>query len=181
MKKIAIVGKARSGKTTVLDLMIKMYKKDGLKVAHYDVAHALYPITEKLYPGSVYGERKDREKLQLVGQTIREYDQDFWIKAMHNAILEDMGLNDYVDVLILTGFRQKNEFKYLEERGFTIIEVKAPEEIRKKRALNAGDVNIDKTFNDPTEKYLDKIVPDYTLYNIGSNKKQLEYEIRQIM
>lgn len=179
MEKIAIIGKARSGKTTVVEMMKEIYCKNGAKVAHYDVSHALYPITETLFPGSVYGEHKDRNKLQLVGQTIREYDQDFWINAMHKAILNEITSN-CVDVLIVTGVRQPNEYQYLKDNNFMIIKVKSSEVTRKLRAEKAGDTNYKETFEHETENYIDKFESNFVIENTGS-KESLKNKVKILL
>lgn len=179
MEKIAIIGKARSGKTTVLNIMKEIYSKNGAKVAHYDVSHTLYPITETLFPGSVYGEHKDRTKLQLVGQTIREYEPDFWINTMHKAILNET-ISNCVDVLIITGVRQPNEYQYLKDNNFIIIKVKSSEAIRKLRAEKAGDTNYKEAFEHETENYIDNFESSFVIENTGS-KESLKNKVKILL
>ena len=180
MEKIAIIGKARSGKSTVLELMKKIYTEEGKLVLHYDVSHALYPITETLFPGSVYGEHKDRSKLQLVGQTIRKYDPNFWISAMERAIYQDESFIKCVDVLIVTGVRQPNEYQYLKDNNFQIIKVDTFKENRQLRAEKEGDINYKETFQHETKKYIDNFKANFIISN-NNSKEDLEYKVRLLL
>lgn len=171
MKRIAVIGKARSGKTTSINIIKEYYEKQGKIVGCYDVSQALYPITKTLFPDCIIdGENKDREKLQLVGQTIRQYDQNFWINAMDKYIMNDIKINGYKDVILISGVRQFNEYCYLIKNGFKTIKIEALESIRKERAQNNNDKNILETFEHETEKQIDYFCTDFEVRNNGGEE-----------
>ncbi|MEG0908740.1 MAG: AAA family ATPase [Bacilli bacterium] len=153
---IAVMGKIRSGKSTVSDYISKK-----LNTPIYDFGDALKEVVGIMYPHTK--EVKDRALLQTVGQHMRKIDEDVWV----NALLDNMK-NENRKHNIVTGLRQPNEYKALVERGFFIIKVVANEEDRIQRATNSGDKMTLDSLNHETESYIDGFGYDFLIENNGS-------------
>lgn len=159
MLRFAIVGKMRSGKSTVaklLGLELKEFYKIEFSDALKMVTNILYPNTKKF---------KNREKLIEVGQHIRKLDKDVWVNIVEeqiNKVEESNGVNFPI---IVSSVRQPNEVEMLKRRGFIFIKVESDEDIRIQRCINSGDSFSKKTFTDYTETALDNLQFDYVINN----------------
>ena len=107
--KIAFVGKAGSGKTTLAEYLVK---KHGFR--KFSFADAVKEIAYK-YFGMV---KKDRDLLQAIGEKLREIDKDVWIKIL----LAKLDVADYVHAVV-DDCRYLNEAKALRDRGFILIKL----------------------------------------------------------
>lgn len=157
--RIAVFGRIRSGKSQVGEY-IKNYlfneKNQGCEL--YEFSQAVQSCVEILYP-NLKG-IKDREKLVSVGQHLRKLDEDIWVNIVKHNIL-----NSSSDNILVVGVRQENEFKMLEELGFTFIKVEANEDIRIFRSKLVGDKNTTNLLNNETELLIDDYKEDYLISN----------------
>lgn len=183
MLKIALVGKARSGKDTIAeyaDDKYKMYQMafgDELKKQF----HQTYPHIPRV-PKPVRG-------YQLFGQLQRYVvDKDIWIDSLFEKIKL---FNDWANSYNITGkmpdfnpivtdVRQANEVARLKEEGFVLIRVSCPEEIRLERMRAAGDSVTLSDLNFETETELDSFEVDFEIINDGS-LEQLYSRFDEIM
>jgi hypothetical protein len=139
-KSIGLIGRAQSGKDTVGARLRQRYGyqrvafADPLKAAALRIDPLIptsYGVTVRLatlvnsvgwdYAKTTYPEV--RRVLQYVGQTVRDVDPGFWVRAAAPAIdaAERLGLP-----VVVTDVRYENEARYLRDRGFSTIRVTRP-------------------------------------------------------
>lgn len=149
--KIALVGKARSGKDTVADYLVDRYK-----YKEYKFSTGVRDVINL-----VRGEdkHKNRRELQLVGQGLRAFlGDDVWINYTFNAIEED-------DNVVISDCRQDNEAEALRKQGYLLVKIECDDDVRVKRMLAAGDKFTSEDLKHETEQI--DIECDVVLYNDG--------------
>ncbi|RWQ72532.1 hypothetical protein DR116_0018330 [Bacillus cereus] len=163
-KKIAITGKARSGKTELSHYAWMLY---GFK--EFDFSAVLKGEFHRLFP-HIPRDPKPRAYYQKFGQWLREIDPDIWVKMtmgkVHEYCFED-ALNkvNHKPKVLVNGVRQPNEYQRLRDEGFTIIRVNASDDLRIGRARNAGDVFTEADLGHETESHIDNFEVDYEINN----------------
>lgn len=159
MIKIALTGRMRSGKSTVAAYLCENYRflefafADALK----NVAHIIFGEP----PG------KDRGLYQFVGQTMREYDPDVWVKKLDRSIVEWL-LHSPRENIVITDLRQPNEYEYCRENGYVIIRVNCPDAVRLDRIQEAGDKFDESMLSHETEEHVNTFEVDYEIDNGGN-------------
>ncbi|MEU2760431.1 hypothetical protein [Streptomyces sp. NPDC007094] len=98
---VAVWGGATGYRTVRLSEIVRLHGWDEAKVAYPEV----------------------RRVLQHVGQTVRELDPNFWVRAASPAI--DAAANLRLPVVV-TDVRYENEAQALTDRGFALIRVTRP-------------------------------------------------------
>lgn len=187
--KIALTGKARSGKDTVKDYLVDKYGAvpfafaDELKVDF----HEEYPNIPA-YPKPVQG-------YQLYGQLMRYvHGEDYWIDKCFYKInyieeiakqLISMSNKDYKNVVhkympVISDIRQDNEVKRCKEEGFVLIRVSCPEDVRWERMRLEGDSVTKEDLHFVTEKSVDDFTVDYEIDNSGT-LDELWYQVDNIV
>lgn len=140
MFNIGIIGKARSGKDTAADYLVRAHGYTRLAFADPLKEMALsvdpfvptsYGVTVRLqsliadvgweYAKDTYPEV--RRLLQHMGQTVREYDSEFWITAMRRKLSNAEAHNIPV---VVTDVRYPNEADMLRARGFKLARIVRP-------------------------------------------------------
>jgi hypothetical protein len=172
VKKIAIVGKANSGKNTVANLISKNLNS---KCKLISFADPLKKIVEIMFPNLpkkfLYGKSKYRSEIipgaykngiplsvrQLlidIGNDFgRQYSNEIWINSLDNKV-SNLTKLDYS--VIVTDVRYRNEFNYLKSNNFSTIK------IVRKESLNINHISeIDQDSIDNSEY-------DYILDNNSS-------------
>jgi hypothetical protein len=165
--KLALCGRLRSGKDTVAQYLTLFY--DFQKFAFAD---PLKRYLHEIFP-HVPREPKPRRLLQLFGQKMREIDPDVWVNLTMHKI--DEYLRQYTcdcsplkPRVVVTDCRQRNEYDRLRAEGFVFVRINADDELRIRRALEAGD---DFTVHDlahETELLVDSFDVDYEVNNNGT-------------
>ena len=142
---VALVGRQGAGKSLIASLLVKNHGylrhswADGVRhvfeMAYETITPANYPsIKARKYDtkitdheGTRVVQRTGGELLQLIGaEALRQQvDQDFWIKAGVRTLFLEQMVNDDT--------RYLNEAEALRNRGWVIVRVNAPDEIRKAR------------------------------------------------
>jgi hypothetical protein len=139
-KSIGLIGPAQSGKDTVGARLRQRYgyqrvafadplKRAALKLDpfipnHLDVPERLSVIVSRIgWDTAKVVHPEVRRVLQHIGQTVREIDPDFWIRAAFPAIEAAERLNLPV---VVTDVRYENEARALRDRGFSMIRVTRP-------------------------------------------------------
>lgn len=162
--KVALLGGIRAGKDTL---------------AGYLKAHTLGPVQEvafsdgihniiKEYLPDAYKQGKPRKELQGIGQYLRQYDSDVWIKYLFNSRRYTEAI-DAGKSIFVTDVRQPNEVKALHEHGFTIIKVVADTATRIRRAKEVGDNFTESDLKHETERYADSCQDyNYLVVNDGT-------------
>ena len=192
--KIALTGKMRSGKSTVAEILWLNYdltlRSFGGALKYYAdkmfEGSSAYPIEVEEYgePCPFDGKRdtrikKPRKLYQDFGQAMRQLDEDIWIRHVEQAIEIDKLFPDYKGVVI-DDLRQPNEYEWAKANGFTIIRVNADEDLRLKRAEQAGDSFSADDLAHDTEQHVDGFIVDYTIVNDGG-LSDLKRHIGEIM
>lgn len=186
MLKIALSGKAKSGKNTVANMIVS---KLGLKPSEYVMTAFANPIKktiELIFPNcdknALYGDSELRQnKIECaiskygnldvsfrqasidIGKLGRAYNSDLWVwHAMeeYNLGLNQAGLKAY----IVTDLRFPNERKWLEEAGFTLCRIKRSD------ASKIDDIS--ETIQDDQ--------PDLLFNHIIDNNSSIEYLEQQV-
>ena len=170
---VALVGKQGSGKTTLADILVRdnYYVKHSwasnvrhvFELAYETITPANYAsIKARTYETTVITPEGNRmialrtggELLQLIGaEAIREQvDQDFWVKSGIRSLMGKKIVSDDT--------RYLNEAEALRGRGWVIVRITAPVEIRKARLGGAF-----RPENHSSETEQENIVEDYVLNN----------------
>lgn len=142
----------RSGKDTVADYLASAYRYK--KAAFGD---ALRRVVYDLYPEAMTSREEYRRRMQEVGQHMRAYDPDVWVRAGvadidHKAVL---GMS-----VVVTDMRQPNEYAAMKERGALIVRVDCPPAVRALRA--GGEAS---RMSHETESHFATFDVDYVLTN----------------
>ena len=150
--KLALTGKMRSGKDTVADYLVSEYgyKKYGFGDGIREVEALLFPDTHK----------KERTRLQQIGQSLRQVEENVWVDHTLRQIKKEGH-----DRIVIKDLRQPNEYARLQEAGFSIVRVLCTEDIRLNRMRAAGDVFHPDDIRHETEQYVDHFVVDWELEN----------------
>ncbi|QNE74008.1 hypothetical protein F0344_04785 [Streptomyces finlayi] len=170
-RSVGLIGLARAGKDSVAARLRQRYGYQ--RVAFADPVRAAALRTDPLIPTS-YGVHtrlstlvnaagwdyakttypEVRRVLQNIGQTVRDMDPDFWVRAAFPAIEAAKTLNLPV---VVSDVRYENEARALLLDGFTLIRVTRP------GTGLAGDAGRHKS-----ETELDAWATDLTIGNTGS-------------
>jgi len=164
MKIYGIAGKARSGKDTVAEIIVKNHKDK--KIITYPITKDLKEYAMKLSNWDGKDETKPRDLLQTLGKQIKEKYPDFFIKRTEEDIKL---LSKYCDIIIITGLRLIRELEFLKNNyDSTLIKVET-----------SNDNGLtEKQKNDITEQEVDKFTNyDYIIDN-NQNKENLENIIK---
>lgn len=143
MYKIAIAGKANTGKNSLSRILVKEMKKNNQSLKHKYMAFAdpIKEMSKIMYPNiphnHLYGKStlrnevipnsfKDgvpltvRQLLIDIGTGLgRSYNSNIWIENINNNIKSIKNC----DVVIISDLRFKDELEFLKTSGFTIIKL----------------------------------------------------------
>lgn len=180
-KIIAFSGLMHSGKTTCADILenhlaMSIYYPKIIKFADplYDIQKYIYDRTGLEKP-----QIKDRQLLQYLGtEWGRSKDENLWVNIWRREArswrFKSSGLHDDVHVVICDDLRFENEAKQVREMGGAIINVVAPENIRRER--NPQTFNTSHSSEKPlSEEYI-----TLNIYN-DKNLQDLRYNIRYLL
>lgn len=138
---VALMGKARSGKDSIAEHLVRQYqftrvsfadplREMALRVDPWvntatGVHVRLLPLVLDVgweYAKTTYPEV--RRLLQTMGQTVRDYDEDFWCNIAMDKIdaASKWGLP-----VVVTDCRYPNEAEALKARGFLMVTVERPD------------------------------------------------------
>lgn len=170
MFNVAIVGKMGAGKSSLANYLVDVHKYT--RVANAGALKSLaqmaygpidkggkYTVTriddmawdEKYVETEISG----REVLQGIGQTLKEFDRDIWLKAM----VRDMATKQGPFVCDDTRFPFEAEF--LKNEGWIIVKLYVPKEVRAERYERLyGRKPTEEELNHPSETEVDNIAED---------------------
>ncbi len=123
--KIAISGKAGSGKTTLAEIFVKKYgfTRTGFANAVKQVGMEEHGLSWD----EAFGDKKNREVLQAIGHGRRvQYGEDYWVNKFFEQI-KDM------DNIVVDDVRYMNEYEILKKNGFITVRIDSPENVRRER------------------------------------------------
>ncbi|MGM1023517.1 MAG: AAA family ATPase [Bacillota bacterium] len=173
--KIALCGGARSGKDTVAEYLVLNHN-----FTRFAFGDAIRGLCWSYFPERMGG-GKDRPLLQGVGQDLRKYDPDIWIKRTFTEIedvrvksryLRGFGYNGLN--VVISDLRQPNEYAALREQGYVIVRVDASPEDRIRRAEASGDIFRPEDMQHDTERHYASFIVDYEVCNDGSLEQLYE-------
>ncbi|MBA4542043.1 AAA family ATPase [Thermoactinomyces daqus] len=186
MIKIGLVGEAGAGKDTAAAYLCANYGLYRLAFAdrmkwYFGMMHGLIGTVEEIR--ELVDARKERAALISYGQAYREaYGEDVWIEELFRDMdacwrwMEPAGF-------VVTDIRQQNELDALRERGFVIVRVTAPLDVRIERMKERGD-DFDPSFmRHHTETFAQTVEPDFEIDNGGKwigLANQCDYIMREL-
>jgi hypothetical protein len=175
MHNIGLIGKARAGKDTAAFHLVQSRAYTRLAFADplKEMALAINPyiptgygVTVRLssliadvgweYAKDTYPEV--RRILQHTGQTVREYDEEFWLDIMRRKIRDAAVWNMPV---VVTDVRYPNEASMLRAAGFRLVRIVRPEAAMSGAQFRSAAAH-------PSETALDGYAADVTITNAGS-------------
>jgi hypothetical protein len=181
MHNIGIIGKARSGKDTAALYLVRTLSYSRLAFADplKEMALSIDPVVPTTtgvhvrlstlirdvgweYAKDTYPEV--RRILQYTGQTVRDYDDEFWLTAMRRKLNNAEAWNLPV---VVTDVRYPNEANMLRARGFKLVRIVRP--VPTKLPIT-GDRPTPARFLDAaathsSETAMDNYEADATIYN----------------
>lgn len=193
--RIALVGKMRSGKTTVASAFahnhgftissfgssLKKYAEEILSESDVYPTECKYKDCPFSDEPLIVGKSKPRALYQDFGQAMRALDSNVWIRHTANAINWQEERRSHVGTII-DDLRQPNEYKWAKANGFVIIRVNANEDTRLSRANAEGDAFSIDDLRHETEMHVDDFEVDYEIWNDdGDSLAELERNIDVIM
>jgi dephospho-CoA kinase len=134
------------------------------------IAEPLYRIAFELFGAT----QKDRRLLQILGDKLREIDQD----CLLNRLLEK--IEDYPGLIVVDDVRLVHEADVLRQHGFIAVKVVADDSVRLERLKARGEeVRADEDLH-VTEQEVDLIVPDWVLVNNDCTLADLKAKINEL-
>lgn len=166
---LAFIGRAGSGKTTAANLVAREY---GYHVHHF-------ASTLKEAAAIIWSDEEvhhNREKLQFLGNAVREKYPTAWIDAAIAAIDKDRDTHP----VCIDDCRFPNEVDPLRQRDFTFVRLLAVEDTRVDRLMRIGKFGTREQLSDVTETSLDDFEADFNIRNEG-HPNELAREINQVL
>lgn len=135
---LALSGKAGSGKDTVADYLVSTYGYTRLALADplKEMALNLDPVITYVGDSPIRLSRlielhgwdsakrtfpEIRRTLQRMGQTVREYDSEFWLRVLYGAAYRIPG------PIVVSDVRYPNEYSSLSRAGYVPVRVARPD------------------------------------------------------
>lgn len=184
--KIALTGKMRSGKDTVARTIAEIIRRNtNYDVLIFSFGDSLKLFANFIFPHEFRENEKPRELYQWLGQTLRQRDEDIWIrhiiKEMNNNIKEISAYKGKKIISIITDLRQPNEYEFCKQNGFHIIKVECDDAVRLERMKESNDNFKREDLNHETERHIDLFEADYTLTTTHINEKELKERVREVL
>lgn len=167
--KIALVGKMRSGKDSVADMLV-----DNYGYTEYKLSSGINHVVKTLRLSDT--ELKNRAMYQKIGQFMRTIETDVWCNYTWRQFEVDCKYselinNSLITDIVISDVRQQNEADFFREKGFIIVKIQSTDEIRRKRIVESGDIMNEEDFTHETELSVDGIDVDYIIENNGTIKE----------
>lgn len=173
--RIAICAKMRSGKDVLANTLIEDYGFTGFKFSK-----GIKDIIEEYFPDDIAQKRKMREHYQRIGQSMRGLDHKVWINHTKKEIFSHFEEHGYDSDIVISDLRQKNEYEFLKDMGFTIIKIESDRQNRISRAMKVNDAFHNSALDHETEVAVESIPEDYLITNNGT-LEDFEKSINELM
>lgn len=159
--KILLVGKLRAGKSLVAHYLVHQYGFHELAFgsALKRFAHDIFWASET--------DGKPRALYQQFGELCRRIDPMVWVRFV-DVQVDVLERSLFNSGIVVSDGRQPHEVEWARNKGFVIVRVSAPDEVRIERALRAGDVFTDDELSHETEQYVGEFEVDYEIVNDGT-------------
>lgn len=171
MDKIALIGKAGSGKDYVAEHLVFHY---GFQ--RFAFADELKKVAFQLFPEAFSNGQKPRKLLQELGQKMRELDEEVWIRALMRQLKHKKP-----ERVVVTDVRQTNEYIALMRAGFVMVKIDARDEVRLERLNRRGDRFTLDDLNHETERIIDSLPADYIFTNNGNGEDDILERMRWLV
>lgn len=183
---IAITGKMRSGKNTVANILSHYLSNPKRIVRFYGFGDHLKEYARKVFPDEHVNGKKPRDLYQWFGQTMRQRDDNIWIRHTAKDINHEVQytgtmLDDTELVNIITDLRQPNEYEFCKKNGFYIIKIECDDVVRLKRIRELNDNFKKEDLHHETESYIDSFEADYVLTTTHANKFELNQRVLEVI
>lgn len=190
MKKIAIIGKARSGKNTFANLLQMEFKKKYVDSNIYQLAFAnsikrifssYFPEADNSYLFGPSELRSNiihskyvndngipisyRDGIIAIGEMGRSLNSNFWINKL-NEEFNHINFQSLNNLILITDVRRQNEFDYCKLNGYYIVNI-----LRDSQTSNHSTETDQETF-----RQLSDLVIDNTL-----SISNLEYQAERLI
>lgn len=166
---IALHGRPGAGKSTLAKLLTEEAGKQGLDATTVKLAQPLYDLQEIIYERAgrplqdTY--RQDGKLLNFLGSHMQQINPEALTEDFERRVLELLSSNTPDQLLVCDDMRG-NAVPALTRLGFTLVHVTAPEQVRRQRKQNRGDLTKGDD-NHATEVPVDR-EPDHRIVNDGS-------------
>lgn len=191
--KIAVTGKMRTGKSTVVELLgeeMQTLVGNDTVVIEAGFGDMLKYFAHDIFLVKIL-EEKPRELYQEFGQAMRAVhnkiygNEDVWVnlldmyletryKEISSSLPEGQKQNI---VVLVTDLRQPNEKAWCERKGFKIVKVVAPLEMRVQRMKENGDNFTEESIHHETETHVDNFETEYIITN-DSTIENLQSQVK---
>lgn len=178
MKKIAIIGKARSGKNTFANLLQMEFKKKYVDSNIYQLAFAnsikrifssYFPEADNNYlfgPSELRSNIIDskyvndngipisyRDGIIAIGEMGRSLNANFWINKL-NEEFNHISFQSLNNLVLITDVRRQNEFDYCKSNGYYIVNI-----LRETQTSNHSTETDQETFRQLSDLVIDNTLP----------------------
>lgn len=167
---IAVVGQFAAGKTTVANVLVEEYGFTRLSLARgiKEMAARLYNGGQPIDKNGTYevtninSPLSGREVLQQLGQVVKSFDRDFWLRWLVADMAEAEG------PFVIDDCRFPFEADFLSDNDFVIVKIDTPEGVRLQRYYDTyGRFPTASELNHPSETEVASIEPDWTLSGLA--------------
>jgi dephospho-CoA kinase len=176
--KIALIGKTRSGKDSVAEILTEL----GFPIQRIAFGDAMKEMYHLAHPNVPRSPKPIAEYIRY-GTAEREKDSEVFVRPTMSKLWFEQALdkgNDRTRSYIFTDVRQPNELAAVKEAGFKIIRVFASEEARVARMIANGEEVSKEILNAHTETYTDDYKEDHLLVN-NWGKDELQRQIIELV
>lgn len=156
---ICISGKAQSGKDTTANFLHENLTQRGYRSVIIHYADLLKYICRQYFGWDGQKDAEGRTLLQQIGTNeVRAKHPDFWVDFVVQLL--DV-FHPRWDFVIIPDTRFPNELNNIEDAGYKMYH------LRIKRPGYDNGLSVEQQ-NHPSEVALDRVVPNYTIYNNGT-------------
>ncbi|PEZ87933.1 hypothetical protein CN376_22905 [Bacillus cereus] len=176
--KIALIGKTRSGKDSVCEILTEL----GFPIQRIAFGDAMKEMFHLAHP-NVPRSPKPTFKYIKFGTAEREKDSEVFVRPTMSKLWFEQALdrgNDRTRSYVFTDVRQPNELAAVKEAGFKIVRVFASEEARVARMIANGEEVSKEILNAHTETYMDDYKEDHLLVNNWS-REELKHQVIELV
>lgn len=166
---VGLIGKYGSGKTTAANFLVENHG-----FVKYSLADPVRQITQEIFGIESKADPRYRRIMQKVGTDwFRSEDPNVWINYLLKRV------KDETRPIVVDDVRFPNEALALCQRGWKLIYLNCPYEVRMKRCIER-DGHFDKsTLNHPSEIGVDRIVNEYYKKGIIFKSSWIEIDASQ--
>lgn len=178
MKKIAIIGKARSGKNTFANLLQMEFKKKHVDSNIYQLAFAnpikrifssYFPEADSSYlfgpselrSNTIHSKYVNdnnipityRDGIIAIGEMGRSLNSNFWIQKL-NEEFNAINFQSLHNLILITDVRRQNEFDYCKSNGYYMVNI-----LRDSQTSNHSTETDQETFRQLSDLVIDNTLP----------------------